>query len=130
MKIWTTYFHNIQYLPDSFNPIAISRTVPDFYEGRRLFKLAPTRELFGIGKGSENKKAYIEGYESIVLGELNPDKIAKVIGHNGVILCYENLDKFCHRHLVSLWLRKHGYDVSEYVPTATERVEFDLTKYK
>lgn len=117
MKIWTTYYHRTQYLPEHLTTVGISRTTPDFYEGARIFELAPTRELFGIGKNNLDKTLYIEGYKRDVLGNLDPHKIARAVGHNGVLVCYEAEDKFCHRHLVSEWLRYHGYDVSEWRPT-------------
>lgn len=116
MKLWTTYYHRVQYLPEDWKVFAISRTHPDFFEGFRIFELAPTRELFSIGKGNPDKTPYIDGYREIVLGSLNPDKIAKIVGHNGVLICYEALDKFCHRHLVSQWLRDAGYDCTEWLP--------------
>lgn len=129
MKIWTTYYHNVQYIKEGMSPIAISRTVPDFYEGRRLFELAPTRGLFSIGKSSNDKTEYIQGYKDIILAKLDPHVIANVIGHNGVIMCYEARDKFCHRHLVAEWLSEAGYDVSEYVPGGEGRYEFNLKPY-
>lgn len=115
MKIWTTYYQRTQYLPKEYKQFGISRSVPEFYEGARLFELAPTRELFSIGKSSTDKTTYIEGYRTKVLGKLDPHKIARAVGHNAVLVCYEANDKFCHRHLVSEWLRYHGYDVSEWI---------------
>ena len=29
------------------------------------------------------------------------------------LLCYEESEEFCHRHLVAKWLRDFGYEVKE-----------------
>jgi uncharacterized protein (DUF488 family) len=42
-------------------------------------------------------------------------------GRPAVLLCYETIGKYCHRHLVSDWLRRHGIECREYLPVMVEQ---------
>jgi uncharacterized protein (DUF488 family) len=58
-----------------------------------------------IGKVSEydNNMFYIEEYYKQVLSKLDPQKVLDKI-NDSVLLCYEDNNDFCHRHLVAFWL--------------------------
>ena len=80
------------------------------YEGDFFFFLAPPEDLFrtwknNIGKISEeeNNKYYIREYYQRVLKQLEPEEVYKRL-KDSILLCYEDNDKFCHRHIVSAWL--------------------------
>lgn len=80
------------------------------YEGKCYPKLAPKKEFWtvwhnNIGKISEeeNLKYYIREYYIEVLSELDPEEVYKELD-NSVLLCYEDIDEFCHRDIVSAWL--------------------------
>ena len=72
--------------------------------------LAPKKSFWkvwhnNIGKLSEeeNTKYYIEEYYKHVLSKLNPDKLFEDL-NNSFLLCYEDNDEFCHRHIVAAFL--------------------------
>lgn len=106
------------HIPKNFTKISISRYVPEFFaqdlNNFWMPQLAPTPELLNVGKSNSDKTEYIKRYKEEVLGVLDPNEVARDIGHNGVIMCYEKVGDFCHRNLVADWLRYYGYDVSEF----------------
>jgi len=57
-----------------------------------------------IGKVSEkeNNRYYIEEYYKQVLADLDPEEIYKKLCYN-ILLCYEESNEFCHRHIVAAW---------------------------
>ena len=75
-------------------------------------------------KQNHDNDYYIKCFNEQVLGDLNPiDVITDLsrldygfnIGENDIcLLCYEKPTDFCHRHLVSEWFRKNGFDCEEY----------------
>lgn len=56
----------------------------------------------GIIPEEENNKYYIEEYYKQVLSKLNIDKVYNDLD-GAVLLCYENYNEFCHRHIVAAW---------------------------
>lgn len=80
------------------------------YQGDTYPKLAPKLSFWkiwhdNIGKVSEeeNNKYYIEHYYNEVLSKLDPEEIYKEL-NNSILLCYEDNEEFCHRHIVAAWL--------------------------
>ena len=51
----------------------------------------------------ENNTYYIEQYYKEVLSKLDPEKVYKDLKHS-FLLCYEDNNEFCHRHIVAKWL--------------------------
>ena len=51
----------------------------------------------------ENNKFYIKEYYEQVLSKLDPKEIFELLD-NSIILCYEDYNEFCHRHIVAEWL--------------------------
>lgn len=81
------------------------------FKGSCLPILAPKKEFYeiwhnNIGKISneENNRYYITEYYNQVLSKLDPKQIYDMIPKEGILLCYENNNEFCHRHLVAFWL--------------------------
>ncbi len=80
------------------------------YEGKCYPKLAPKYAFWkiwhdNIGKISieENTKFYISEYWMHVLSKLDPQEVYEELD-GMVLLCYEENDAFCHRHIVAVWL--------------------------
>ncbi|MBR3162396.1 MAG: hypothetical protein IKF19_06675 [Bacilli bacterium] len=80
------------------------------YNGYCYLKLAPLESFFriwrnNIGKLSkkENNEYYIKEYYNNILKNLDPKEVYKVI-NNSILLCYEDNNEFCHRHIVAAWL--------------------------
>jgi hypothetical protein len=78
-------------------------------EGDSYPALAPKRELWqvwhdNIGKISEedNTRYYIEEYYKQVLSKLDPARVYRELEHS-TLLCYEDPEDFCHRHVVAAW---------------------------
>ena len=80
------------------------------YEGKCYPKLAPKKSFWkkwhdNIGKISdeENNKYYIEQFYIEVLSKLDVEEVYNELKH-GILLCYEDNDEFCHRHIVASWI--------------------------
>ena len=61
---------------------------------------------------------YTEKYYETVLNLLEPQKIFDEVTWNNtkdaVLLCWENREKFCHRHIVAKWFTDNlGIEVKE-----------------
>lgn len=124
----TSYFANMKNIT---NPIAICGWVPKFYTGPRYMKLAPKKEWFfkwkelknsGKYTDEEMEKMYIELYDRTVLCFLNPNDVWNELcaiypdasSDDITLICYERPGDFCHRNLVSKWLREAGFDIEEF----------------
>ena len=119
MKIYTSYFAKAYQFPDDkYTCIAISVGIPKAIDVKSYKKLAP---LWDIVQEYKNNGGDIERYKNRycneVLNQLDADEVYEELkelsGNKDVVLiCYEGIknNDFCHRHLVSQWLRENGYD--------------------
>lgn len=80
------------------------------YIGKYFSALAPKKNFWliwhqNIGKlpELENNTYYIKEYYNQVLSKLSPKKIFQKL-NNSTLLCYEESNQFCHRHIVAAWL--------------------------
>lgn len=127
MKIYTSYFAIISYLPSDLVPIAICGKSPEWYVGLEYKKLAPKYKFFMEWKKTKDNDFYVKHFNTEVLDYLNADEIVKELeqmsdGKDVVLLCYEKPDEFCHRHLVAEWLNGYGYPCTE--------IEIGVLNYK
>ena len=119
MKIHTSFFGNVSKLPQNIFPIAISEYVPEDWTGLKYEKLAPKREFVEAWERNPNNDIYAEKFNEQVLSGLTADAVVEELmsmcpeGTEPCLICYEYPGEFCHRHLVSKWLRKHGYECLE-----------------
>ena len=119
MRIYTSYFAKAYQFPDDkYTCIAISVGIPKAINVKSYKKLAPLWDIVQEYKnnGGDIKK-YKSRYYNEVLNKLDVDEVYKDLeklsdGKDIVLLCYEGIknNDFCHRHLVSQWLRQNGYD--------------------
>lgn len=79
------------------------------YEGNCYLALAPKESFFRVWKNNigkideiENNKYYINEFYHQILENLDPQDIYEQLD-NSILLCYEENNKFCHRHLVAAW---------------------------
>lgn len=119
MKIYTSYFAKAYQFPDDkYTCIAISVGIPKAIDVKSYKKLAP---LWDIVQEYKNNGGDIERYKNRycneVLNQLDADEVYEELkelsGNKDVVLiCYEGIknNDFCHRHLVSQWLRENGYN--------------------
>ena len=90
------------------------------YVGESFSALAPKKGFWkvwhdNIGKIPEedNNKYYIEEYYKQVLSKLDPKATYEKLDYS-ILLCYEDVDKFCHRHVVAAWFELFlGVNVAE-----------------
>ena len=130
--IYTSYFGNIKKIKTAFPDavlVSIAGKTPDWFDGRKCGKLAPKygwwkewKDKFASDPDSAESKAwYVGKYVATVLGWLDPLKTAAELeegaGGNPVfLLCYETPEKFCHRKIVSSWLRDYKVQCEEFRP--------------
>lgn len=119
MRIYTSYFAKAYQFPDDkYTCIAISAGVPKAINVKSYKKLAP---LWDIVQEYKNNGGDIERYKNRyyneVLNKLDVCEVYKELkelsdGKDVVLLCYEGIknNDFCHRHLVSQWLRQNKYE--------------------
>lgn len=100
---------------DKYRLVSISRNKGKDanYEGECFSSLAPGRDFWyiwheTIGKipELENNRYYIEKYYETVLSKLNPKETYDALD-NAILLCYEDSNEFCHRHIVAAWFEIH-----------------------
>lgn len=127
--IYTSYFAMLRKLPKNFIPISICGKAPDWYTGLQYKKLAPKYDFFMEWKRNHDNDFYVKCYKEQVTDMLHVDTVVRELQAklpseiwrqldepvwlsskwNIVLLCYEKPSDFCHRHLVSKWLRDNGY---------------------
>lgn len=114
MKVYTSYYAKISRNPMGLVPVSISTSTPTWFPWitEEIRCLVPGWELVnGIKTGSITQEEYTERYKE-KLASLSKDAIweqlKSISEANGcrdlVLLCYEKVGDFCHRHLVADWL--------------------------
>ena len=120
--IHTGYYAKLKvYKEAGLTPIAISGKRPDFYEGLYYPDFAPRFEVFQQWKKGEiNNEGYVKEYKAY-LETLNKDEIEfdfspyNTQENDCVLLCYEKVGDFCHRHVLADWLEENfGFRVEEH----------------
>lgn len=132
--IYTSYFAQLRNLPENVIPISICAKAPEWYKGLQYKKLAPKFDFFMKWKENHDNDYYIKCFNEQVLNNLDKNKVLidlqlmlpyeirenmdDVIwnskNHHIALICYEKPSDFCHRHLVSQWLRDAGLMCNEY----------------
>lgn len=95
--------------------VAICLYPPLDWDGLRFPSLAPYRRTFFEKKeGKIDEKEYERKYREEVLSKLDPQQIYDMFKDN-VLLCWEDPGVFCHRRIVSCWLKETiGIEVPEW----------------
>ena len=113
--LYTSYFANVKNLPEDYPCFYISNS--NVYGlAKPLTCVVPPRQLvYSYKDGLISNFEYARIYTDIL--ENNKEEILKQIRalpDNSVLLCYEKLPKFCHRHVLAEWLRNNGIEIKEY----------------
>ena len=125
MKIYTSYFGNIQKIPFNFSLFSIAGKTPDWFPGQRLKIFAPHYSWWNEwhSKFQENPDSkestdfYTKLYYETILSKIDVGQVKKIFEESvgtPCLMCYERPEKFCHRHLVAEFLNKNGFTVEEY----------------
>jgi uncharacterized protein YeaO (DUF488 family) len=120
--IFTCNFANWEKIPIPVTPISIALYPPKGWSWRSYKPLFPSKELLEAYKGGKiDDRMYEKSYTLQVLSLLKTHDVVedlynlKYEGTSGIaLLCYENSDKFCHRHLVREWLQADKFRVREF----------------
>jgi len=101
--------------------VAISQGVPRFYKVKRYLPLAPPRWLLK----AKDPELFDREYRK-QLDALDAKQVAKDLGPDAVLLCWESFNVRCHRRLVAEWLEaKLGIVVPELDHGRAESLPFD-----
>lgn len=109
----TTYFAKAKSLPTSDDLVSIARGTPEGFKGRTMIQLMPTVNLLWRLKNNLCTEDEFTKEFTQQLSSLDVHAIAKELGPNAIMICFEGKGKFCHRHLVAKWLQSNGYSVTE-----------------
>lgn len=96
----------------NLHPISIALSYPKFYFPQGVQEYAPLMPTWEMVHAFREKRMSIFAYrmayfELITCRQVTPSDVLNQLGHNVVLLCWESFG-FCHRHLVSEWLRDGG----------------------
>lgn len=112
--IYTSYWGKLKQLVKQFgkdNIICVSR-YQRYWNGKRCSLLYPSKELLdGYKKGLVSEEEYTKIFRKY-LDTLDVDNCYKIFD-GCIFVCYEK-SGFCHRHIISQWLRENGYQCWEY----------------
>ena len=107
--IKTSNYNNCR--TDKYQVYSISRDKGEDanYNGDCFLDLAPKKKFFktwrhnrGLIDEITNNEYYIQEFYNQVLKELDPQEIYEKLD-NSILLCYEEHNEFCHRHIVAAW---------------------------
>lgn len=106
-KLYTSYYARSG---KNDRAISISAKAPFFYKGNKYLDLAPSWELLRAYKSGEiDNYQYTQIYgENLKARGITPQVVVTAIPENSIMLCYEGPGKFCHRHIVAVWLNNSG----------------------
>ena len=112
--ILTSYFANWRKFPGNRKKISISRITPKWFKSDIEAKeLAPSSKLLKEYKeGIVSEEEYERRYFEETLSKLDPVSIYNKY-KDGIFLCYESSEDFCHRQLVSKWLKEKKLKIKE-----------------
>lgn len=132
MRIYTSYFGNLNKLPPSITPIAIVRFMP------RWTKLPQIPNYDHLAPKSMWMNLPEEEFKTAFRSYLNELKVNVVIyqlellsrGNDVALICYEKPGEFCHRRIVAEWLKEiAGITVEEYEPTQDKKTFNQLSLF-
>lgn len=117
--IYTSYFALLRRMPKHITPVSISLYTPRWYTGFEYKQLAPTTDIFWNYEKTKDEEMYTYYFKNNILKCLTPkDVVDKLMAMSSTpdiaLLCYERPTDFCHRRLVSEWLRNNGFESEEW----------------
>jgi len=123
IELFTSRWANKELADLRCQPVGISRGTPRFRTGYRyklMRELAPDKEAWvAAGDDRAFRASYIRQLEGLGLDTIL-DRLARISHETGglplVLLCYEPAGEFCHRHVLSAWLRERGVEIRELEP--------------
>ncbi len=119
--ILTSYFANAKNFPKFRKTISASRFPPKWFKADiQATELAPSIALLnGYKEGNIDDIQYKEIYIKENLSVLDPKVIAEKY-KDGILLCFEKKEDFCHRQIISEWLNEAGFPTQELITEKTK----------
>lgn len=114
--IYTSFFSNLKYIPPEIKKVSIMRFTPEWsdkYIDEVRLDLAPKKEDLLAFKNDEiSEEEFGKRYYKYI-SRIPIKKLRKEL-NNSVLLCSCKLGHFCHRHLLSKYLRSKKIVVQEH----------------
>ena len=108
----TTYFARVKKMNPYLNYVSIALKTPPGFPGRQLLELAPTSQMLYDIKTTGDIEKYTREFRER-LRRLDIFDVVEKLGPEAILVCYEGVGKFCHRHLVAEWLTNNGFKTVE-----------------
>jgi uncharacterized protein YeaO (DUF488 family) len=112
--IYTSYFANHRKHSKFRKKVSISLYPPKWFKADiQANELVPSKKLLLDYKNNLiNNIEYEKIYREETLSKLDPEEIYSKY-NECIFLCYERSNEFCHRQIVSAWLKENGFDSKE-----------------
>lgn len=109
--IRTSSYSNFNSLTEKSCSVSGDRGLAANYKGKCYPALAPKKEFWSIWENNidvvsepQNNMYYVSEYYKQVLSPLDPLIVFKQLD-GSTLLCYEDSEAFCHRHIIAEWFR-------------------------
>ena len=111
--IYTSYFAKMRKMTPEQQAkcMSIARFTPKGVNIPINTMLAPKWDILKKYKEDNDMNAFARAYKE-QLTALDPAKVAKPMDDK-ILVCYEKIGDFCHRHILARWLRDNGYECEE-----------------
>lgn len=113
MIIYTSYYNN-RYLPRDGRRISISNSSPKWFDLDDTFReLSPEWEdVRDLKDNKISERVFVAHYKS-KLYSLDTSSVLNKLKEGDILLCWEKATDFCHRFILSSFLRNLGIDIKE-----------------
>lgn len=104
--IYTSYYENLQHIPSSVFPVAISSTLPSGLKNVLwLPELAPDWLAITRYKSTGDFISFACAY-LLQLNRFSPKEVLRTLPEGDIVfLCYEKDVNSCHRSVFALWMQ-------------------------
>ena len=111
--IYTSYFAKMRKMTPEQQAkcMSIARFTPKGVNIPINTMLAPKWDILKKYKEDNDMNAFARAYKEQPTA-LDPTKVAKTMDGR-ILVCYEKIGDFCHRHILARWLRDNGYECEE-----------------
>lgn len=114
--LYTSYFGNVHNISPGPRLVSIARGTPQWFKDETLppqfDMVAPEYPLL---KGYKAGKISKDEYVGIYLKQLSRLHVPNFVSYydGSVLLCYEKVGDFCHRHILAMFLKRYGFRIEE-----------------
>lgn len=120
MEIYTSSFNFAKGLDSTkYFVVSISRFPPRWFRGFKCKEFAPSASLLRKYRNGLSKEDYTSEFMSSVMESQDVHKVFEGLAilacrRDIVLCCFEGSDEFCHRQLVSSYVKaRWGYSIKE-----------------